>query len=327
MVVRLNFFGRLGYLIVDLALSQLICHGHFYRGRKNRVVYATIKCMKAISEIRPSPIAGRWYSGDPRELSQTIDSYLEAAQNPTLDGSVTALIVPHAGHPYSGPVAAYAFKTVVGLKFDLVAVVSPMHQYHPSPLLTSAHQAYATPLGIVPINGDAVAEVNAALEAGLGFGLSPVAYDGEHSLEIELPFLQRVLSGPFELLPIMMRDQSPMAAQGVGQALAKTLAGRSALLVASSDLSHFNPQQMAARFDAAILEQVANFSPDGLFAVEAQGKGFACGLAAMAAVLWAARDLGATRAQVLHYATSGDVIKDFSSVVGYGAAVVLKKEK
>ncbi len=165
--------------------------------------------MKAISEVRPSPIAGRWYSANSRALSDLIDGYLAAVRLAPLEGSVVALIVPHAGHQYSGPVAAYAFRAVSGLKINLVAVVSPMHQYYPQPLLTSAHQAYATPLGIIPVDGAAVAAVNAALEATLGFGLSEVAYDSEHSLEIELPFLQRTLSAPFQLLPIMMRDQSP----------------------------------------------------------------------------------------------------------------------
>ena len=281
--------------------------------------------MKPVSEVRPSPIAGRWYSADPRQLSASIDGYLADVQASPLGGQVVALIVPHAGHPYSGPVAAYAFRAVAGLKVDLVAIVSPMHQYHPLPLLTSAHQSYATPLGVIPIDGGAVAAVDAALKQDLGFGLSAVGYDGEHSLEIELPFLQRVLAGPFQLLPVMMRDQSPLTAHALGQALAKTLAGRSALLVASSDLSHFYPQQQAETLDAAILEQLAQFSPEGLFEVEAQGKGFACGLAPMAAVLWAARDLGANQVQVLHHATSGDVIKDYSSVVGYGSAVVFKR--
>ena len=280
--------------------------------------------MKAIPEVRPSPIAGRWYSADPRQLAASIDGYLAEVDSPAPDGTVVALIVPHAGHPYSGPVAAFAFQAVAGLKFDLVAIVSPMHAYHPQPLLTSAHSAYATPLGVIPVDGAAVDAVDAALLAELGFGFTAVARDSEHSLEIELPFLQRVLAGPFQLLPVMMRDQSPRVARALGQALAKTLAGRSVLLVASSDLSHFYPQQQAETLDAAILEQLVRFSPEGLFEVEAQGKGFACGLAPMAAVLWAARDLGANQVKVLRHATSGDVIHDFSSVVGYGAAVVSK---
>ena len=281
--------------------------------------------MTSIPPVRPSPIAGRWYSANAHTLKDSIDQYLETATVPKITGSVVALIVPHAGHPYSGPVAAYAFKAVSGLKFDLVAVISPMHQYHSAPLLTSAHQAYATPLGNIPINGEVVSTLHVALEAELGFGLTPVAFDGEHSLEIELPFLQCALSGPFQLLPIMLRDQSPQVAQTLGQVLGKVLYGRNCLLVASTDLSHFYPQQQANQLDAAILEQVAAFSPSGLFEVEAQGKGFACGLSSLAAVLWAAKDLGANQVQVLHHATSGDVTRDFSSVVGYGAAIALKE--
>ena len=282
--------------------------------------------MKAIPEIRPSPIAGHWYSANPQALRESIDDYLAAASLPPIKGKVVGLIVPHAGHLYSGPVAAYAFRAVAGMAIDLAVVVSPMHQYHPSPLLTSAHKAYATPLGDVPIDREAVAAIDRAMVTELGFGLSTIALDQEHSLEIELPFLQCVISGAFNLLPIMMRDQTPEVARSLGGALARTLAGRSALLVASSDLSHFYPQEQADQLDAAFLEQVTAFSPEGLFVVEAQGKGYACGLAPVAAILWAARDLGANRVQVLHHATSGDVTRDFSSVVGYGAAVILKDE-
>jgi hypothetical protein len=282
--------------------------------------------MKAIPEIRPSPIAGRWYSANPQALSASIDGYLAAARLPPIKGKIVGVIVPHAGHLYSGPVAAYGFRAAAGMEIDLAVVVSPLHQYHPHPLLTTAHKAYATPLGEIPVDCDAVTAVDRELETKLGFGLSAIAYDGEHSLEIELPFLQRVISGKFELLPIMMRDQSPEVARCLGEALAKTIAGRRVLLVASSDLSHFYSQQQAEQLDAAILDQVAAFSPDGLFEVEAQGRGFACGLAPVAAILWAARALGANQVQVLHHGTSGDVTNDFSSVVGYGAAVILKEE-
>lgn len=280
--------------------------------------------MNAIPELRPSPIAGRWYSGDPQVLQAAVDRYLSAPQLPPLAGRVVAVIAPHAGHLYSGPVAGYGFKAVAGATFDLVAVLSPMHQYHPEPLLTSAHRAYATPLGQVPIDQAAVARLDARLREKLGFGLSPVAFDSEHSLEIELPFLQRALAGPFQLLPVMVRDQSPQVAQALGQALAETCTDLSALLVASTDLSHFYSQREASRLDQAMLDQIAAFSPEGIFNTEASGKGFACGLAPLAAVLWAARGLGADRVEVLRHATSGDVSGDFTSVVGYGAAVALK---
>ena len=152
------------------------------------------------------------------------------------------------------------------------------------------------------------------------------AVEGQiNAVEVQIPFLQRVLNGSFQLLPIMMRDQSPHVAQILGKVLAQTLAGHAFLLVASTDLSHFYTQQQANLLDAAMLEQIAAFSPEGLFEVESQGKGFACGLAPLATVLWAARGLGANRVQVLHHATSGDVTGDFSSVVGYGAAIIVKE--
>jgi AmmeMemoRadiSam system protein B len=282
--------------------------------------------MSAISEIRPSPIAGRWYSGDPQALANSIDRYLSAPKLPPLPGRVVALIVPHAGHLYSGPVAGYGFRTVSGMTFDLVAVVAPMHQFHPQPLLTSAHRCYGTPLGQVPVDREAINRLDAALNTALGFGLTPVANDTEHSLEIELPFLQRALAGPFKLLPVMMREQSPLVARALGETLAQVVTGQSVLLVASTDLSHFYTQREAASLDQAMLDQVAAFSPEGVFAVEAAGKGFACGLAPLAAVLWAARSLGADSVQVLRHATSGDITGDFSSVVGYGSAVALKAE-
>lgn len=280
--------------------------------------------MNAVQDIRPSPIAGRWYSSDPLELANTIDGYLESARLPEFEGDVIGLIVPHAGHVYSGPVAAYAFKAAAGMKFDLVAILSPMHQYYPHPLVTSAHQAYATPLGVVPIDREKVQEANRILETELGFGIFPVSNDGEHSLEIELPFIQRVLPDPFKLLPIMMVDQSPGVAHSVAKALGKIFSGEKVLIVASSDLSHYYSKDVARRMDIAILDQVARFSPEGLFEVESHRRGYACGLAPMAAALWVGQELGADQVKVLHYATSGDVTGDFSAVVGYGAAAILK---
>jgi AmmeMemoRadiSam system protein B len=280
--------------------------------------------MKTISDVRPSPIAGQWYSGNPQALARSVDGFLSAAQLPELSGQVVALIAPHAGHVYSGPVAGYAFRAVLGLTYDLVAVVSPMHRYYPDQLLTSAHKAYGTPLGAVAIDAQAVHEVDEALKASLGFGLSAAANDSEHSLEIELPFLQRAVAGQFKLLPVMVRDPTPEVTRPLGLALAKALRGRSALLVASTDLSHFYTEQEATRLDTSMLDQIAAFSPEGVYAAENTGQGYACGLGAVMAVLWAARELGANQVKVVHHATSGAVTGDYSSVVGYGAAVVLK---
>jgi AmmeMemoRadiSam system protein B len=277
-----------------------------------------------VLDVRPSPLAGRWYDADPEQLARRVDGYVDAVQLPDLEGEILAVIAPHAGHVYSGPVAAYAFAPLRSLSVDLVAVVSPMHHPYYEPLLTTDHDAYGTPLGHVPVDKDAVRALDQILHSQLGFGLTPVREDPEHSLEIELPFLQRVLSSTWELLPVMVRARDPRISQKLGRALAQVLRDRKFLMVASTDLSHFYNQQTALVYDRAMLNAIESFSPEEAFDLERAEKGFACGLGAFTAVLWAARDLGADRVRVLRHATSANVTGDYSSVVGYGAAVVLK---
>ena len=280
--------------------------------------------MTTVSPVRPSPIAGMWYDGNPDALARAVDRYLDQAELPELPGEVIAIIAPHAGHKYSGSVAGYAFATVRGRSFDLVAVLSPMHQPYYESLLTTAHEAYATPLSEVQVDNDAIADLDARLRRILGEGLTPIAYDQEHSLEIELPFLQRALVGEFKLLPVMARSQSANVSQQLGAALAETLRGKNALVVASTDLSHFYTQTEAVAYDTEMLRRIESFSPEDVLCADKEKQGFACGLGALTAVLWAAKALGADTVKVLRHATSGDVTGDFSSVVGYGSAVVLK---
>jgi AmmeMemoRadiSam system protein B len=280
--------------------------------------------MMAISDLRPSPIAGLWYEGNPGALASIIDSYMEQAELPELRGKVVAVMAPHAGHRYSGSVAGYAFASVRGQSPDLVVIVGPMHHPYREPILVTAHAAYSTPLGSIPIDRDLVDKLDEILTNDLGFGISPVMEDPEHSLEILLPFMQRALVGKFNLLPIMLREQTPRVAEKLGNALAQVLKGKNCLLVASTDLSHFHNESQACAYDHEMLRQVESFSPQGVFQAEYNKDGFACGLGALATILWAAKDLGGDTVKVLQHATSGAVTGDFNSVVGYGAAVVLK---
>lgn len=280
--------------------------------------------MNRISPARPSPIAGTWYSSNPEALRETIRQYLDQADLPELPGEIVALVAPHAGYQYSGPVAGYAFKAVLGKSYDIVAVISPMHQYHPQPILTSAHQAYQTPLGKVPLALDKLAQINEALLKKTGLSLTPVANDQEHSLEIELPFLQYALKKGFDLIPIMLRDQTRENAHALGEVLAETLKTDSCLMVASSDLSHFYTETQAHQLDDQVLKALTDFSPEALFELKDQGLGHACGLAPMAAVLWASKALGATDVTLLKYDTSASITGDRSSVVGYGSAAITR---
>ncbi len=276
--------------------------------------------IKLSANLRPSPIAGAWYEANPKRLAANIDRYLNNAQLPEIRGQVVGVIAPHAGHIYSGQVAAYAFAALRGLSPDLVVVLSPFHDFAPYPLIASAHAAYSTPLGNIEIDAAALDE----LQANLEIPIARIANDKEHSLEIELPFLQRVLKNEFKLLPVMIGAQEPDVAQKLGDALAITLKNKNALIVASTDLSHFYDSQTASILDHEMLKRFESLNPESIFEAERAGAGFACGHAAVAAMFYAAKQLGADKVQTLNYATSGDITGDQSSVVGYGAAVVLK---
>ncbi len=277
--------------------------------------------MGEINNPRPSPISGTWYPGDSDKLADSIDQFLAGAKTQPVKGNIKAIIVPHAGHRYSGGVAAHAYNVVRGQRPKTIAVISPMHQYHPAWLLTSAHEVYVTPLGQVSVNRDLVRQLSQALMILHGDGLTPIARDQEHAIEIQLPFLQRIYPDGFNLLPVMLRDQSAETARVLADALGQVMPEGS-LLVASSDLSHFYTENDALQLDGAILKAIGDFSPEALYQLEAESRGFACGLGAIACVLWAGRKMGANRVDILNQATSGDVTGDRSSVVGYASAVV-----
>lgn len=277
------------------------------------------------TDVRPSPLAGTWYSRDPEQLQDQVDTYLSQAQAPVLEGDVVGLVAPHAGYRYSGLTAGHAFRCVQGQAYDLVVVVSPFHDYIPKPILTSAHRAYETPLGTIPVDGDVLTELDAYLLEHDGSVLDRLERDSEHAVEIELPFLQRALMGEFKLLPIMIPGLYADAAFLVGRGLAHVLRGRSALLVASTDLSHYKAESKANELDGEMLKQIASLSPDDVWETQLAGKGYACGIMAVLAVMTAALELGVNNAQVVHYSTSGQTSGDYQRVVGYGAVVFLKQ--
>jgi AmmeMemoRadiSam system protein B len=273
------------------------------------------------SAVRPSPIAGQWYPGTPEELRDQVESFMAAADVPSFTGQLVGLVAPHAGLPYSGPVAAHAYGLVQGQQYDVVAIVAPNHRtLQRDPYLVADYAAYWTPLGEVPVARGLVAELDDRL------GLSRVRRDEEHSLEIQLPFLQVALTGTFQLLPLMLNDRSHQICDALGKALADILQDRDALLIASTDLSHFYDVDTAAQLDRAVTDRIAALDPEGLLDVLETEKGQACGGGPTVAVMLAARSLGANRAQLLNYATSGDVTGDYRRVVGYAAAALYISE-
>jgi AmmeMemoRadiSam system protein B len=271
--------------------------------------------------IRPSAIAGTWYPGSAPALRRTLDEYLDRVPAPTAQEEILGLVAPHAGYVYSGQVAAYAYRQVKGLEVDTVVVLSPIHRgyYTSAGALLTAVTAYATPLGDVPLNADLVGRLDGLIR------LRALGGDDEHSLEIQLPFLQVVL-GVFDLVPIMMADQSLAFCRQLAGALAELIRGsdRRVLIVASSDLSHFHGYDAAVGLDQTALAYFEARDAEGLAGALSDGDTEACGGGPIMTALLACELLGADRARILHYANSGDVTGDLSRVVGYAAGVITR---
>jgi MEMO1 family protein len=266
------------------------------------------------SDIRPAQFADdQWYPATAGRLQETVKGLVDAAT--PHEGRPLGLVVPHAGLRFSGAIAAQAYRQVQGQSYDVVAVISPLHRMALGAFAVTRFHYYATPLGLVPLAEDVLAQV------GKTVPLTRVGRDNEHSLEIQLPFLQYAV-GDFELVPIMMGDQSLPACEALAGALAATLAKRSALVVASSDLSHFHPYDTAVSIDRGVVEKVQSFDPAGLARTLELGDTEACGGGPIVTAMLAGRSLGATKAVVLAYANSGDVWVDKTSVVGYLAAAL-----
>ncbi len=269
--------------------------------------------------IRKAAVAGSWYPGTGAALASEVEGFLSAAGAVRAPGRLVALLSPHAGLRYSGPVAAYGYSLLRGRPSATVVLVGPSHHARFEGIALWPTGAFETPLGRVPID-EAVA--SALLDTGEIFRDLPEAHDEEHSLEMQLPFLQHLVPG-LRVVPMLMGTQSREEVDGLAGALGRVLAGRDALLVASSDLSHYQTEPAAHELDAVVTGCVERFDPEGLMRRLETSRGHACGGGPIVAVMKAARSLGADRATLLRYATSGDVgEKDKTRVVGYLSAAL-----
>jgi AmmeMemoRadiSam system protein B/AmmeMemoRadiSam system protein A len=271
-------------------------------------------------EVRRPAVAGSFYPANPQTLSRQVQDFLSRAPKEKVAGEIIALVSPHAGYMYSGQVAAYAFKLVEGMKFDAVVVVAPSHRAYFQGASVYDRGGYETPLGLLPIEKELCQKLKEGSDL---IQFVPQAHAQEHSLEVQLPFLQATL-GQFNLVPIVIGDQSYRTCHVVGQTIARAALGKKVLLVASTDLSHFHPYDEAVKRDNIVLEDLRSFDPQKLAQDLNSGKGEACGGGPVMAVMTAAKERGANRVQILKYMNSGDVTGDRSSVVGYAAAVIVQ---
>jgi AmmeMemoRadiSam system protein B len=268
--------------------------------------------------LRKAAVAGSWYPGGKQDLSAEVDGYLGAVAEEPPPGRLVALVSPHAGLVYSGPVAAHAYALLRGRSPRTVVLVGPSHRHAFEGVALFPEGEFETPLGRIPVD----AALASALE-GPRIRPLPRPHAEEHSLEMQLPFLQRVVE-PLAIVPLLMGSQTRETVDALASSLAAALRDRDTLLVASSDLSHYHPAPVARSLDETVIGDVERFDPDALMSHLEANPGHACGGGPMVSVLKAARALGAERATILRYGDSGDAgERDKTRVVGYLAAALL----
>jgi len=277
--------------------------------------------------IRPPYVAGAFYAGSVERLREQIEwcfrselgpgALPEVASQP-LKGPV-GLVSPHAGYPYSGPVAAHGFSWLARQgRPETVVIVGTNHTGLGGPISIGTAGAWETPLG--------QAEVDSAL-AELIRERCPLvepraeAFAREHSVEVQLPFLQ-YLFGEIEFVPLVILDQRPEPAQELGRAIAEAVQDRAVALIASSDFSHYEPQELAVRKDRAAIERILELDLEGFYEVIRRDRTTICGYGAIAAVMEAARSLRLEEGELLRYATSGEATGDLAAVVGYASIAI-----
>jgi MEMO1 family protein len=273
------------------------------------------------ADIRPAAVAGSWYPAVADQLAREVDGYVSAANADDV-GVPAAIVAPHAGLKYSGPVAGFAYRAVRQVLYDAVVLIGPSHFIGFSGVSIWARGAWQTPFGPVPVAEELAHSIAAASDEIIEH---PQAHGREHSVEMHLPFVARLLPG-VPIVPMVMGYQCRETSFALGDSVARVIATSAAdgrvLLVASSDLSHFEDARTAQTMDSVVLRHVERLDAEGLMQALEREPHHACGGGPMVAVLHAARQLGATRARVLKYGDSGDVSGDKSSVVGYMAAAI-----
>jgi AmmeMemoRadiSam system protein B/AmmeMemoRadiSam system protein A len=307
--------------------------------RRNRAATVRERCLALLlfsalvspacarAQTRPAAVAGSFYPANPKELAKMVDDFIARATPPAFEGTVQALISPHAGYEFSGAVAAHGYALIKGKHYDRVVVIAPSHVDGFSFVSVFDGDAYQTPLGTVPVDKAFCKKI---VDGGIvqfskrGHVIS--GERGEHALEDQLPFLQRAL-GQFKLVPIVMGDQSYAASRKLGLALAREIEGGNTLIVASSDMSHFHPYDDAVKLDHKTLHAIREWDYLSMSQNFERNVWEACGGAPIVAAMIASERLSATEPHLLKYANSGDVTGDKTRVVGYSSWAFVKPVK
>jgi len=282
-------------------------------------------------KIRPPAVAGSWYSGNPKGLRTQIEELFTHRQGPgSLPQTVkngprnlVGLVVPHAGYMASGPVAAHAYYNLAkDGKPDIIVIFGPNHTGRGSALSIMKEGFWRTPLGEVEIDTETADRI---LQVSQIVDVDDIAHTYEHSIELQLPFLQYLYGSEFKFVPICFMMQDLESSREVGKAVAEALKGKNALVIASTDMTHYEPQERAEKKDKIAIDAALKMDETQYYhVVEAYGIS-TCGYGPTIAVITAAKELGAKKANLLCYKTSGDILGDRSAVVGYASIAFTKK--
>ncbi|MCE5329056.1 AmmeMemoRadiSam system protein B [bacterium] len=275
--------------------------------------------MYKYEKIRDSIVAGSFYPNDPYVLKMQLEDYLNNAKSLNIK-NIKALICPHAGYIYSGQVAAYSYKQIIGKKYNSIIIISPSHAEYFSFASIFDGDAYNTPLGRVNIDKK---RSKMLVESSPYIRFSEHGHNNEHSIEVQLPFLQYIF-GEFDFIPIVIGAQNDQNIHSIGKAIGESFKGEEILIIASTDLSHYHPYGEAVMLDKQVEKLVENFDIENLQMEFLKNNIEMCGGGPVAAAMIAAKTLGANKAVILKYLNSGDVTGDRKAVVGYLAAALFE---
>jgi len=271
--------------------------------------------------IRKPVVAGQFYPGAKEDLKNMINYCIDHKYGPgskpiVSDEKIFGIICPHAGYVYSGPTACHSYKSIVSQNPELVIIIGPNHFGIGKDVATMIDSEWQTPLGRVKVDSESAREI---VEKSKFIEIDEYSHSQDHSLEVQIPMLQQILSNEFQILPVILRAQNMETAIDVGNAVSEIAKKKNAIIVASSDFTHYEENSFAHQQDRALIEPILEMDIEKFYQVLRERRVTACGYGAMAAAMIACKNLGATKGKLLSYATSGDVSGDTDSVVGYGA--------
>ncbi len=275
-------------------------------------------------EIRTPAVSGTFYPENEKKLKNLIHDCFTHPIGPGKTSPIESsekiygVICPHAGFVYSGPVACHSFYSLSASSSKLAIIVGPNHYGIGQNTASMIDVSWETPLGLMEVDSDSVLELREHLDI---LEIDSFSHSKEHSIEVQIPMLQEVFSDEMKILPISLINQEQKTATLVGSAIAKIAQKKDALLIGSSDFTHYEENGFAYSQDQALIDPILKLDVDEFYKILYERKVTACGFGAIASIMTACKELGATQGKLLKYATSGDVSGDKSSVVGYASII------